>query len=210
MDRQSGLVQSEILGRDYPEVVGSSLIFEKAVPHDQIQDKIASAAFLCVPSCWDVFNLTVIEAMAIGTPVICSVGAGASMLIEHGKNGFLFNPEKPTELISAIRSVLQLSKIERNQLVENAFATISDYLNPERLLAARIDYYQDVIDSLPSRQADAWLQALFLPREESRSTQNFLYAFTLKELTVAASNQLLNGIKRLIARKLGACPSEKS
>ena len=54
------------------------------------RERQRSALFNLVPSTWDVFNFTAVEAMASGRPAIVSTGAGASELIEDGVNGYLF------------------------------------------------------------------------------------------------------------------------
>ena len=55
------------------------------------------------PSVTEGFGLEVLESMSFGRPVICSSGAGASELIDEGKNGFIFEPrdtKKMAELIN--------------------------------------------------------------------------------------------------------------
>jgi len=44
------------------------------------------------PSNKDTFGYVVVEALASGLPVICSKNAGASTLIQQGKNGFIIDP----------------------------------------------------------------------------------------------------------------------
>lgn len=52
----------------------------------------AAGAFVH-PSLWDEWGLVVNEAMAAGLPVLVSESAGCSAeLVEHGVNGFVFNP----------------------------------------------------------------------------------------------------------------------
>jgi hypothetical protein len=91
-------------------------------PADQVRAAIQQAAFPCVPSLWDVFNVTVMEAIAAGTPVLCSSGASAAMLQAHLKSGFLFDAEQPTQLAQTIRSLQTLTDTERLQLTAQAKA----------------------------------------------------------------------------------------
>ncbi len=48
-----------------------------------------SQAMLFTPKWTEAFGLTVIEAMACGTPVVAYAGGGPSEIIEHGVNGYL-------------------------------------------------------------------------------------------------------------------------
>ena len=53
----------------------------------------AADAFI-FPSLYDQFGFVVPEALVSGLPVICTQFAGASCLIENGKNGFVIDPNK--------------------------------------------------------------------------------------------------------------------
>ena len=50
--------------------------------------------------------VAVLEAMASGTPCIVSDVAGNRDLIEHGKNGLMFNPERTEQLADCIRELI--------------------------------------------------------------------------------------------------------
>ncbi len=53
------------------------------------------ARALLLPSVSETFGLVILEAWAAGTMVLSSRTSGASALIEHGHNGWLFDLEKP-------------------------------------------------------------------------------------------------------------------
>ena len=72
----------------YPEIWGKSLRPVGELSREKTSEEQAAAKFVVVPSIWDVCNQTAIEAMGAGKVVICSDGAGAAALIEHGTNGF--------------------------------------------------------------------------------------------------------------------------
>jgi len=196
VDLSTGKVHSDLLSREFPGLIGSQLILEKSRPRKEIFYEIVSAAYLCVPSEWDVFNLTVIEAMTLGTPVICSKNAGASMLIEHGKNGFLFDPNEPDQLVSSIQTVLGLTVSQKKSLTENALQTLRQRLDAKMLMTERIKFYKSVIEMDSNWKADEWLQHALSPRNESDLRGERLRAFTAHELIKAAGIQLRMGLQR--------------
>jgi glycosyltransferase involved in cell wall biosynthesis len=51
------------------------------------------------------FGMSIIEAMAIGIPVIATNAGGPAEIIEHGHSGILVPPRSPTELAGAIRNL---------------------------------------------------------------------------------------------------------
>ena len=66
-----------------------------------------SAAVLILPSlCYEGFPMTVVEAFAVGLPVIASRIGSLASLIEHGRTGFLFEPGNSEELSAQAASVL--------------------------------------------------------------------------------------------------------
>ncbi len=121
------------------------------------------------------------------------------MLIQHGENGFLFDAEKPSELAKCLRRVLSLTELERKQLVALARKTVSERLDPVRLCAERIDYYQVVASTPRPTHRDDWLQSVLAPRPQGNERSEILRAFTTRELATATVRQMVGGIKRRIS-----------
>ena len=186
---------SRVLLREYPDVFGKRLHHEPAKPHTEVQTQIANAEFLCVPSNWDVFNLTVVEAMELGTPVICSTAAGAAMLIRHGENGFLFDPKEPSQLATAIHSFQKLDPQERKRIAAAARQTVRERLDPRALSAERIRFYTDLTNSRRIPSPDPWLNAMLSPRGAPGKEFRILESFTSLELLRASGLQLKNGLQ---------------
>jgi glycosyltransferase involved in cell wall biosynthesis len=124
---------SNQLAAQYPDVWGSKVIPLPQEPPNAIVKRQASAAFVIVPSDWDVFNLTTVEAMAQGCVVICSQGAGAADLIHHGKNGFLFEAGNSEQLANQIRDVQNLAFHEQAAIGRAARQAIVDQLHPDQV-----------------------------------------------------------------------------
>lgn len=65
---------------------------------------LAKALAVIVPSqCYEAFPLVTIEAMISGAPVIASSIGSLPYIVEHGKNGFLFNPGDKEDLKVKLR-----------------------------------------------------------------------------------------------------------
>jgi len=78
------------------------------LPASQVASLQRNAKFVIVPSKWDTFNLSAVEAMWAQRVVICSDAAGAATLIEHGKNGFCFpsgDAQRLSELILKVKGM---------------------------------------------------------------------------------------------------------
>lgn len=69
------------------------------VPYAQVPYYYAMASVYCLPSAYEGFPFTVLEAMACGTPVVASDISGIDEQIKHGENGLL-HPIGRTDLIA--------------------------------------------------------------------------------------------------------------
>lgn len=83
------------------------LIFVGVINRNALkQYYLASDAFI-MPSRFDTFGMTVLEAMAAGLPVIVSRNVGAKDIIDQDRNGFVVkNADMPDEIARAILTVM--------------------------------------------------------------------------------------------------------
>lgn len=108
--------------RGYPELLrrmatGKRVRFLGAVPDSDLPGLYSSARVFVLPSvtttCYgrgvrvsELLGLAVLEAMASGTPVICSRVGGLPEVVEHGVTGLLVAPGDTDELRHALESLL--------------------------------------------------------------------------------------------------------
>jgi glycosyltransferase involved in cell wall biosynthesis len=170
-----GASTSDGLAQAYPDIWNVRLIHRTQLPPDQVADAQAAAAFAVVASTWDMFNLTAVEAMAAGTPVICSTGAGASQLIRDGVNGFLFESGDERALAAAIERCLALTPDERARLTAFARETIRDELDPRANAGLRVERYREIGASrrVPAPAGD-WLRRACAPGDTPVTELAFL------------------------------------
>lgn len=69
---------------------------------DRALDYLYAADFLLLPSLEEAMPLSVLEAMALGTPVAASTAGGIPELIEHERHGLLFKPGSADEVAVAV------------------------------------------------------------------------------------------------------------
>ena len=73
----------------------------------RISEWMNQSHLVVIPSRKEGFGLVAIEALACGTPVICSNVGGLKEIVENGKNGFLFPVEQKDELVERIERFIQ-------------------------------------------------------------------------------------------------------
>jgi hypothetical protein len=147
-----------------------------------------------VPSTWDVFNFTAVEAMASGRPVICSTGAGASELIEDGVNGFIFANESPEALASVIERILGCSPQRLIEIGRAGQSTVAGALAPDKIAAVRIEQYKKSIAEFSPRPAesDDWLDLACRPaKADGEADMSFLDHLPLKDIVRYSAQRAL-------------------
>jgi glycosyltransferase involved in cell wall biosynthesis len=109
--------------RDYPDLLrslarGRAVRFLGAVPDDQLPALYRHAAVLALPSvehtCYgrhiaivELLGLVALEAMASGTPVVCSRVGGLPEVVEDGVTGLLVEPGDVDALREALERILR-------------------------------------------------------------------------------------------------------
>jgi len=106
---------------------------------------LQQAKALVLPSTSETFGLVLLEAWAVSTPVIASRTFGASELVRHGENGFLFDLDKPSEFHRAVRDTLSGKTGER--LGKEGYRLVRREYD-SAVAASRVhDFYGEVLKS---------------------------------------------------------------
>lgn len=121
-------------------IAGERVRFLGALPREQVLRVLRDADGVLLPSRWENFPHVLVEALAVGTPVVATRVGGVPEIVEDGVNGVLVEPEDPAALAAGIRTLLA----ERERLAAAAapsverFAPEAVYGRLERLLAATL------------------------------------------------------------------------
>jgi len=81
--------------------------------HENLFDIYKKADVLIVPSWEETFGRVIIEAMAVGLPSIASRAGGVPNIIQHQKNGLLFETKKPEALTEQIFNYIKNSDLQQ-------------------------------------------------------------------------------------------------
>jgi glycosyltransferase involved in cell wall biosynthesis len=83
------------------------------------------------PALVEPWGLVVNEACAAGLPIICSQTLGsASELVQNGKNGFLFDPQRITDITNALIQISEMDLETRIQMGKLSQQIVTNY-SPE-------------------------------------------------------------------------------
>jgi glycosyltransferase involved in cell wall biosynthesis len=91
------------------------------------------------------FGRIVIEAQAMGRPVVATDHGGARETIEPGVSGWLAPPNNPTALAAAIGEALSLGESERAAFSRRAIAHVASRYSRETMCARTIEVYEELL-----------------------------------------------------------------
>jgi glycosyltransferase involved in cell wall biosynthesis len=104
------------------------------------------ARTLVLPSLSETFGLVILEAWAAGTMVLSSRTSGASALIEDGKNGWLFDLEKPESFHNSLARTLADPHVAR-EMVEHGKAKVQKEYSVSALAGRMKQLYEELTET---------------------------------------------------------------
>jgi len=107
-----------------------SVVFTGRV--DNVDDYLRVADIFVLPSTTEGMSIALLEAMAVGLPVVASRVSGTVDVIKHGKNGLLFEPGNGTGLTDCIISLIE-SPNRQAELGSQARKTVEQHFSLDRI-----------------------------------------------------------------------------
>lgn len=133
---------------------GKLAILGDSLPPDELQQRLAQAWTVIVPSLWENYPFTCIEAMASGKVVVASTDGGQAEMITGAGDGFVFDWQRAGDFERALCQALTLRHEENLAIGQHAAARIDSLTSYEAVLPQRERHYRAVIEraSVPRRQ----------------------------------------------------------
>ncbi|MEA4882615.1 MAG: glycosyltransferase family 4 protein [Clostridia bacterium] len=113
---------------------------------DQDRNALYRAARVAVvPSLYEPFGITALEAMAAHTPLVVADTGGLSEIVRHGENGWKFYVENPNSLADAILHLLHCPE-EAVKLAEAAYRDVLETYDWMAIARQTVRVYQSAIE----------------------------------------------------------------
>ncbi|MBL8015118.1 MAG: glycosyltransferase family 4 protein [Candidatus Doudnabacteria bacterium] len=126
------------------EIGSDRVLHYNRLPHEQLFPVIQNAYAIVLPSLYDNFPNTCIEAMAFGKVVVGTRGASFDQLITDGESGFLCKLGDASDLARVVNKVLTLSEKEIQNIGSAAQKRI-ELLRPEVIVKQVVQFYEESI-----------------------------------------------------------------
>ncbi len=116
---------------------------------DDVPSWLSAFDLYCLPSLWEGLPNALLEAMALGLPVVASAVDGVPEAVTAGKDGLLVPPAAPAALAAALRS-LASDPARRAALGAAAKATVSERFTLRRMIGEYERAYENALGRRPS------------------------------------------------------------
>ena len=114
--------------------------FAGRMPHEQVLERMGTAAVSVVPSRSECFGLVNIESLAMGTPVVASDVGGIGEVVQDGQQGYLVPPDDPQALADGLRRILGDVNL-RIEMSEKALARFQDF-EQSNVIGRQVDWLE--------------------------------------------------------------------
>jgi colanic acid/amylovoran biosynthesis glycosyltransferase len=94
--------------------IADRVTFLGAVGQEELRELYERAAVFCLPSFAEGVPVVLMEAMAMGLPVVTTRIAGIPELVEHERSGILVAPGRADELTDSLASLLEEPELRQN------------------------------------------------------------------------------------------------
>lgn len=112
-------------------LAGPRVRFLGAQPRSRVLELFRAGDAHVLSSQWENFPHTVVEALAVGTPVIATTTGGVAEIVSDGDNGLLVPPGDAEALATSIRRLVEDGEL-RDRLRANAAASVERFA-PDRV-----------------------------------------------------------------------------
>jgi glycosyltransferase involved in cell wall biosynthesis len=93
----------------------------------------------------EAFGRVIVEAQALGRPVVATDHGGATETVNEGKTGWLVPPGDATALSKALTTVLGLDQVARAKVSAAAVANVRENFSKQSMCEKTLDIYNEVL-----------------------------------------------------------------
>jgi glycosyltransferase involved in cell wall biosynthesis len=152
-----GELESDLRERAQRAGLASRVVFSGYV--ERCEDLVAALDVFVLPSLWEGLPYAVLEAMAVGTPVVASRVGGCVEIVQHGETGLLVEPGDAAGLGEAIATLLR-DPAQRERMGQKGRERVRELFGLERMITGLEGLYQELAGAadgarVPSAQVDA-------------------------------------------------------
>ena len=134
-----------IVERRIPTQLRDRFRFHGRRPRSEVTRYLSEASLCVVPSRWDNYPNTCIEAMSSGLPVLATREGGMAELVEDGRSGWLAAGSDDVELARALERALATGPERLAEMGREAIRRVRQQCDNEEVIRRQLDFRRRVV-----------------------------------------------------------------
>ena len=120
--------------------------FTGLISSEEVIEHLRKTDLFVLASRWEGFGMVLIEANAIGIPVIATKVEAIPEIIKDGYNGFLISPNSPIEILEKMKELIE-SKDLRKDMGQNGIHNVLNKFSLDKMVTNTQNLYIEMINS---------------------------------------------------------------
>jgi len=120
------------------------IVFYGHISHSDLLNEMATFPIAIFPSYSEAFSFAPLEAMSARCATIYSKRASGPELIEHGKDGFLIDPEDINDIAEKLLILLSIPNV-CNNLAIAGYEKVKKYFSKDHILEQNLKFYDEIV-----------------------------------------------------------------
>ena len=121
------------------------IVFEGKIAHDHLPEVIRSFDVFVALSRAESFGVAVVEAMAVGCPVVVSDAPGFTEIVKSGESGLIVKRENPQQASEAMEILVNDDAL-RTILAQNGEKRVRELYDWDKNVEDMIEIYQEIVE----------------------------------------------------------------
>jgi len=141
-----GMSREEFVDRRIPEKLKMRFSFRGEQKRSSLPQFLAKARIAVVPSRWENFPNTCIEAMCSGLPVIASPEGGMAEMVDDGQTGWIAQNAGSDGLAHALKRALETPPVKIAEMGRCASSDIRQMCDNKKIIESQLDFRSQVVN----------------------------------------------------------------
>jgi len=142
-----GIVPENLLFMTSQLGISENIVFKSGLNQQELFDILHQYDILLLPSLSEGIANVVLEAMALGIPVISTDCGGMPEVVKHKETGWLVPVRDSNAIADAVVEITQTSESELQRITQNAHEFVKTHFNAEDSIRLFLELYEAVYSS---------------------------------------------------------------
>ncbi len=192
-----GYSYTDFIKSKWKKELGEKIFLHGYVSDEELNEHYETSDCILIPSLYESFGLTYLEAISFGRPVIALEAGAITELFENNKEILLASPGNPSEIYDHIKKLLT-SPVYGKSVAQNARKKLEDQFNADTMASKCVAFIEDILRNKRDSTVYQVMNSLSVGDGVSGFTRDYDYLFKSSgQLTQIIGNNASESLSHL-------------